>query len=390
MKKLKVLIISHAYAEEANLAKVVALAKCDDLEVGVLYPEKWRTWHGEDKVKISERTEKELFHTFTLPTLFSGDSGLYFFHPFKLLRLLREFNPDIIHLEEEPWTPVAGETAFIAKKLKKKLIFFSWENIDLYLNYWRCFIEKFVFRHSYLAIAGNQGARARLGKQGYRGRIKVLPQLGVDLKRFNTAVTKVAPRQTLGLNGLVIGYAGRLSMDKGLETLFRAFALLDEPNISLLLVTSSSRLPEYLQNLCTSLKINTRVKSVMNTSHAEFPDYLRIFNIQVLPSLTTPTWKEQFGRVMIEGMACGVPVVGSSSGAIPEVLGEAGLVFKEGDAEDLKEKLELLLRDVSLREKMGQAGQDRVKKLYSYPAIAEKTREIYLSLDREPIEEAGR
>ncbi len=379
MKKLKVLIISHAYAEEANLAKVVALAKSDDLEVGVLYPEKWRTWHGEDKVK-GDSSHSELFHTFTLPTLFSGDSGLYFFHPLKFYRLLREFNPDIIHLEEEPWTPVAGETAFIAKKLKKKLIFFSWENIDLYLNYWRRFIEKFVFCNSSTAIAGNQGARARLSKRGYRGRIEVLPQFGVDLKRFNTAVTKVAPRQTLGLDGLVIGYAGRLSMDKGLETLFRAFAMLDESNISLLLVTSSSRLPDYLQNLCISLEINTRVKLVMNTSHAEFPDYLRIFNIQVLPSLTTPTWKEQFGRVMVEGMACGVPVIGSSSGAIPEVLGEAGLVFKEGDVEDLKEKIDLLLRDDMLREKLGRAGQDRVKKLYSYSAIAEKTREIYLSL----------
>ena len=62
----------------------------------------------------------------------------------------------------------------------------------------------------------------------------------------------------------------------------------------------------------------------------DVPRHLRALDALVLPSESTPLWKEQFGHVLIEAMACGVPVVGSDSGAIPEVIGEAGLLFPGG------------------------------------------------------------
>ena len=55
---------------------------------------------------------------------------------------------------------------------------------------------------------------------------------------------------------------------------------------------------------------------------------MRKLHALVLPSRTTPRWKEQFGRVLIEAMACGVPPVGSDSGEIPHVIDDAGLVFR--------------------------------------------------------------
>lgn len=422
MKK-KVLIISHAYVEEANLKKIECLSRFSDLEVGVLSPDSWRTWHGESKVKsnslssrgrqqtdvaISTRlprsvgkqgtailgytslamtdtctgSSQSIFQSFSLPTYFSGDSGLYFYHPFKFLKLLRDFNPDIVHLEEEPWTPVALETSYFVKKLNKKLIIFSWENIDLYLNFWRNFIESYVFNRASQLIAGNTGAVDRLRKHGFKNKIEILPQFGVDTERFFPptileSIKEDPSRRKILLN---VGFVGRLSADKGLETLFRAFAKINDPNVQLILLSSSSDFPDYFKALSDSLGIRERIKMILNAPHRDFPDYVRSFDLQVLPSLTSPSWKEQFGRVLIEGMACGVPVIGSSSGAIPEVIGEAGLIFREGDVDDLKEKMNLLIKDKSLRERLGQAGQDRVKKLYSYSAIAERTREIYLSL----------
>jgi glycosyltransferase involved in cell wall biosynthesis len=82
--------------------------------------------------------------------------------------------------------------------------------------------------------------------------------------------------------------------------------------------------------------------------------------------------------VIIEAQACGVPVIGSDSGAIPEVIGKAGMIFKEGDINDLTRKLMTLARSASLRKKLGISGQKQVLKKYTNQKIAEQIYEIYL------------
>jgi glycosyltransferase involved in cell wall biosynthesis len=100
----------------------------------------------------------------------------------------------------------------------------------------------------------------------------------------------------------------------------------------------------------------------------------------VLPSLTRPNWIEKFGRVLIEAMACGVPVVGSNSGEIPNVIGEAGLIFKEGDPDDLRDKLDLLLSDKDLRNNLGKLGRERTVENYAWKSIARQTIKLYEQL----------
>ncbi len=100
-------------------------------------------------------------------------------------------------------------------------------------------------------------------------------------------------------------------------------------------------------------------------------------DVLVLPSRTTSVWKEQFGRVLTEAMACKVPVVGSSSGAIPEVIGDAGLVYPEGDIRELAECLRLLMQSRELRGRLSERGYKRVKSLYTQDVIAEKTDALY-------------
>lgn len=108
--------------------------------------------------------------------------------------------------------------------------------------------------------------------------------------------------------------------------------------------------------------------------------YFNCMDVLALPSLTTSQWKEQFGRVLTEAMACGVPVVGSDSGAIPEVIGDAGLIFREGDAADLQSKLRTLATNLELRSKLAQLGRDRVMQHYTQERIADRTYEVYRRL----------
>jgi glycosyltransferase involved in cell wall biosynthesis len=99
-----------------------------------------------------------------------------------------------------------------------------------------------------------------------------------------------------------------------------------------------------------------------------------------LPSRTLPNWKEQFGRVLVEAMACAVPVAGSDSGAIPEVLGGAGWIFPEGDAAALAGQLRVLLSDSGARAQRIERGRVQVLERFTHSQVARQTVDFYRAL----------
>jgi glycosyltransferase involved in cell wall biosynthesis len=104
---------------------------------------------------------------------------------------------------------------------------------------------------------------------------------------------------------------------------------------------------------------------------------MREFDCLVLPSRSRPNWKEQFGRVLIEAMACGVPVVGSTCGEVPHVIGDAGLVFPENDAAALAAHLRALCGSAELRADLARRGRARVLAKYTQQQVAEATVAYY-------------
>jgi glycosyltransferase involved in cell wall biosynthesis len=114
--------------------------------------------------------------------------------------------------------------------------------------------------------------------------------------------------------------------------------------------------------------------------HAEVTSLWPSIDVLVLPSRTTPHWAEQFGHVLVEAMAHGVTVMGSSSGAIPEVIGDAGVIVPEGDELALREALEQLATDRKNLRRLAERGNERVRQLYTDDAIAERTIAFWKSL----------
>jgi glycosyltransferase involved in cell wall biosynthesis len=119
--------------------------------------------------------------------------------------------------------------------------------------------------------------------------------------------------------------------------------------------------------------LDRRVVWVPTVSHTVVPDYINTMDVLVLPSLTTPRWKEQFGHVLIEAMACQVPVIGSDSGAIPEVIGDAGIVIPEGDSNALARAIERLRSSEAERVAIGRRGREQVLAHFTNERIAQKT-----------------
>jgi glycosyltransferase involved in cell wall biosynthesis len=136
-------------------------------------------------------------------------------------------------------------------------------------------------------------------------------------------------------------------------------------------------LRQTLETESVHLGIAHQIRWVPAIDQSKIPDYLNAMDVLVLPSLTTVQWKEQFGRVLIEAQACEVPVIGSDSGAIPEVVGKAGMIYPEGNIEALISLFSKLEKSKALRIKLGKQGRKRVLKLYTNQIIADRIYDIY-------------
>jgi len=168
-------------------------------------------------------------------------------------------------------------------------------------------------------------------------------------------------------DGLVVGFAGRLVPEKGLDTLIEAAAGLD--GITVRLVGNG---PERDRLTAQAAQLGVRLELRPDIAHERMASAYARFDVLVLPSRTTPTWTEQFGRVLVEAMWCGVPVIGSSSGEIPWVIESTGggLVFKEGDATALRRAIAELRDSPARRRELGSSGQERVRDTFSVEAVA--------------------
>lgn len=363
---MKLLVISHAYVERANHKKLEILSAIPGLKVGVVYPRKWKTWHGEEKLAVAnqESVINSTYKEFSLDTIFTGDGGRYYYALIQLIKTILDFKPDLIYMEEEPFSFVSCQLSVVCLLLRTKLTFFTWENLDLPLGNLRSLIEKFTFTIASKAVVGNQDAAERLKKRGFLKTTTLIPQFGVNVDVFHETY-KDQPRNSAA--PLMIGFVGRPSTAKGIDVLMKAVTLLSF-DYRLLIVTSSKVVTQEFLDLAYSLGILEKAQYKTSIPHAELSKYFNQMDVFVLPSRTTKTWKEQFGRTLLEAMACGVPVVGSSSGAIPEVIGNAGLIFKEEDSHDLSDKLSRLSSE-KVRKDFSEAGSKRVSENYTYQIL---------------------
>ena len=184
LERVKVLLISHAYAAPINRQKLAALARRPGLEVSLLLPRLWRESDG--RVYSAVAGEEGGVRIIPGEVVFSGRVTGHFYRS-GLLRALREVRPDVIHLEEEPWALVTAQVmaASALARPRPRLVLFSWENIDLALPWYYRWIERRSLAAADAIIAGGESSRERLLRRGADpARMTVLPQFGLDTELF--------------------------------------------------------------------------------------------------------------------------------------------------------------------------------------------------------------
>jgi glycosyltransferase involved in cell wall biosynthesis len=321
-----------------------------------------------------EKREGNGYQIYPLNIYFSGQNHLHFYRG--IGALINTIKPDIVHIDEEHYSFVTFQIMRLAKKEGAKTLFFTWQNIYKTYPFPFSYFEKFIFRNTSAAIAGNREAAEVLRKKGFKKDIFEIPQFGIDPSRFKKT-NDAGAREQVGIkhDDFVIGYMGRLVKEKGIDNLLDALTDLSV-NVRLLLIGSGPYKGKILER-ANHPDIKGRVMMLDQVPSLDVPRYMNFMDCLVLPSLTKPNWKEQFGRVLIEAMACEVPVIGSNSGEIPVVIGDAGLIFREGNSGELLKQIELLVKDNNLKKKLGEKGRHRVLENYTQKKIAEATYSVY-------------
>jgi glycosyltransferase involved in cell wall biosynthesis len=358
----RIALVSKACLVGAYQRKLEELAALPDIDLTVIVPPSWRDERGEVKL---EREHLDGYRLIVEPILFNGNYHTYFFPG--IFRHLDALRPDLIHLDEEPYNYATYHLIRIAQRLNCKSVFFAWQNLNRRYPFPFNLLERAVLRRADACIAGNHDSAQVWRAKGFHKPIAVIPQFGVDPEIY-------VPR-TLDKPAFTIGYVGRLVEEKGPDLLLHALAGLDGRWRAEFV--GSGPLQARLFALTEQLGLSDRVTFRPWLPSAQLPGIYPTFDVLTLPSRTRPNWKEQFGRALIEAMACGVPVVGSTCGEIPHVVGDAGLIFPEGDAAALRASIERLMRDADLRRELMRRGRERVLQHYTQQRVAAETAEVY-------------
>ncbi len=374
---MRVLYINHSCVLRVNQTRLVELAKLPNIEVALLAPTQWRE-RNIGATYTFQQPKENSFKAYSIKTYLNFHPIFYFYEPFRISQIIKEFKPDLVHIEQEPFSLSAFQLVRAGKRQGVKLVMTTYQNLDK--KYFPPFslIESYNLRSINHLIAGTEQIKRLWQRRSGREDISVIP-LGYNPAKFHPQRCQTL-RNSLNLKSFVIGYLGRLIEAKGLATLLQATAILKEKFT--LLIDNQGPFKKRMVELAQTLGLGEKLVFI-EPSHEEVPDYINCMDVLVLPSFTTSRWTEQFGRVLIEAMACGVPVIGSSSGAIPWVIGDAGLIFQERNPGDLAHQLERVINDTTLRQNLKKKGTERALAKFTWKKIAQKMHTVYEKCLRE-------
>ena len=376
---MRVLRIAHASLTPTLRERERALVRNHpEVDLEVIATDKWR----EAEVDV-EITADDLFPVKKARRLLSRHVQLFAYNPRPIIDALRRHRPHLIDLNAEPYSVACAEVLTLRNWFAPRAALVLQTCQNIFREYPRPFnwLERRALRQANAAYPCSETARELLDLKGFAGPTPVVP-FGVNLEAFSP---RSVNRNATG--PLTIGYVGRMLPGKGLNVLAEALNKLQGEEWKLLIVGDGSERKPFEQSLAQS-GLLARAEFTGAISYDSVPALFQQMDVLVVPTETTARIREQFGRVIVEAMATGIPVIGSTCGAIPEVIDGAGLVFPERDAAALADALRRILANADLREEFARVGRRRVEQHYSWDQVADKTYELYRQILRRQAAEA--
>lgn len=371
---MKVLLLTKSLAEVADEEGMVREISKLGIRMSVVVPGgRWRGTSSEVR-----KLNPEGYELLVRDCLFTSVDSLrvrthLYYYP-GISEVIGREKWDLVHIEEDAYNLATFQVVKGCVKHRRLAVLRAQKSTMTSYPIPFNFFERYVYKNAVGAIAGNLEALNVLRRKGF-GKPAVCIQVGTNPAVFRKMDASDL-REKMGLrNAFVIGFVGQLGHWKGLDTLIKALALL--PKDCALVLVGTGPDEAKLRLLADELGVSRRVRWVPWVNHREIVKYMCALDVFVLPSRTLKRWREDFGRVLIEAMACETPVVGSDSGEIPNVIGDAGLKFHEGNEQELAGHLLRLMDDPSLRKTLGRRGRERVLERFTYEKVAAQTVDFY-------------
>ena len=286
---------------------------------------------------------------------------------------------DVVHCWEEPYVLAAAQVARHATR-PARVVYATFQNLPKSYPPPLTGFERESLTRASGWIAFSRTAEETLGPRDGYGRIphRVIPP-GVDVAKFAPdAASGRAVRRQIGWpeDALVVGYLGRFTQEKGLHDLCDALDRMRSPWFALLV--GGGALQSDLERFRD--RHPARVHIANGVNHGDVPRWLNAMTVLCAPSRTTESWREQFGRMLIEAMSCGVPVVATSSGEMPHVLDDSARVVAEQDPAALAAALDTLLANEGVRSRLSVAGVTRARERFAWPVVARQHLDFFDAL----------
>ncbi|MBI5114201.1 MAG: glycosyltransferase [Rhodovulum sp.] len=389
-RPLRIVSIAHpAVSRAIGRRRYAPFADRPELDVHLVVP---ATWHEFGRVLTADPPDDPGVTVHVMPIRLprAGPMGWYLHVYPGLRRLLRQLDPDVIHLWEEPWSLVALQASLL--KRRAALVLEVDQNILKRLPPPFEAIRRHVLRHTAHLLSRSPDATQVCRARGYAGPVTMIGY-GVDQDVFRPADAVAAdPGGAPRPPGLRLGYVGRLIAEKGLDDALDAMARTSTP-VSLVIVGEGPHEPA-LRARIAALGLGDRVTLRGWASPAEVARVMHGLDALILLTRTTGAVREQFGRVIVEAQSCGVPVIGSTCGAIPDVVGNGGWIVPERDPAALAALLDTIAGRPDERAARAIASRQNVLTRFTYKAVAEALATSWLSaagrtIPREKIDIVG-
>jgi len=357
------LTIGHSYCVDLNRRLAQEIARHGEWDVTVVAPSRF---HGDFGWHTLQSRASEPCAVVPVPVYFSRRVQVMLYGR-GLIDLLRQ--PwDLVHCWEEPYVAAAAQVAFSASR-DVPVVFATFQNISKHYPPPFNWIERYTMARADGIVAFGRTVFDAVAPRVPPGVPVRVISPGVDVDHFAPrpgARAALFSRYGWGDGPPVVGFVGRLVPEKGCLLLA---GILDQLSVPWRAVfVGSGRLEADLRRWST--KYGDRVRIETDVSHDEVAAYLNAMDLLCAPSQTTAAWREQFGRMLIEGFACGVPVVASDSGEIPHVVGDAGIIVGERDQDGWVRTISGLLSDPGRRADLARRGRHRAVASFSWPVVA--------------------
>ncbi len=364
----KLLSIGHSYVVALNrrLVNEMALLGKGKWDVTAVAPS---IMHGDLRTLKLESDPKEICRLEKVPVYNSG--RIHFMTYGWRLKEIMQQPWDLVHCWEEPYIFAGGQLAWWMPQESPLVYRTAQSKSKRYIPPFNWIEQYSMNRASAWICSGQTVYDALRDRSGYAKPMRLIP-LGVDPKHFYPSPESGKRiRQILNWDDTdvpIIGYLGRLVPEKGLTLLMNVLERLEVP--WRVLFVGTGEMERELQNW-SKLHPN-QVRICTDVRHNEVAQYLNAMDVLVAPSQTKKNWREQFGRMLIEGLACGVPVIGSDSGEIPYVIGQAGVVVGEKDESAWVGAISELITNPAKREELRERGLEKVHTEFSWEIVARK------------------